>query len=435
MELDDGTTRALGFPEFLWLARKCVQVIHVVGHYTPARCGIAHYTSRLVDALAEAGLEVAVLSRAGEATDAVPFWLLPSTTWSTSSLLTLLRIAHRRHVDWLHLQFAPGSFDRRRRVGLLPILSKLVPGTPRIAVTLHEYGGWPLAPPKPLAPLANRALGVGEKAGWFDRETLGLLSASDLEIVTNPDHLARIQALSPRLASRVRIIPIGPNVTSDLTSATTREEARSALGIPVDRFVAVFFGFVHPVKGIETLLVAMRNLHQTRPDALLWIVGGVESLALRGSEARVYEEKIRRMIAELGVAGVVDFTGFLPDPIVALRLRAADLAVLPFNRGATMKSGALITCLSFGLPVLTTSGGDLDDLRHAESIWFVPPRDPSLLAQAISQLARAEGVRRRIAVCGQAVAGRYQWPSIARQHREIYESASASAERPMWSSA
>jgi len=233
----------------------------------------------------------------------------------------------------------------------------------------------------------------------------------------------------------VRIIPIGPNVTPDLTSATTREEARAILGIPGDRFVAVFFGFVHPVKGIETLLVAMRSVRLTRPDALLWIVGGVESLALRGREAQAYEEKIQRMIAELGLAEAVDFTGFLSDPAVALRLRAADLAVLPFNRGATLKSGALITCLSFGLPILTTSGGDLSDLHHAESAWLVPPRDPSSLAKAVYQLAQAEGVRRRIGAAGETVAKRYRWSSIADQHRQVYEAVSGSVGLPIGSGA
>jgi glycosyltransferase involved in cell wall biosynthesis len=398
-----------------------VRVIHVVGHFTPACCGVAHYTSRLVAALIDTGLDVTIVSRSGNLASSVPFYSLPTSAWSISALLSLLRLARGWHVDWLHLQYAPGSFDHRRRVCLLPFLAKLIPGAPQIAVTIHEFGGWPWSPPAPLAPFAERALAAGEQTGRFDRETLGLLGASDLTIVTNPDHFAQVRARSPRLASRLQIIPIGPNVSPELGLPTTREQARAALGISADRFVAIFFGFVHPVKGIETLLLAMHSLRKARPDALLWLVGGTESLALRGSEAQAYEEKICRMIGELGLADAVDLTGFLADHEVAMRLRAADLAVLPFNRGATLKSGTLITCLGFGLPVLTTAGGDLGDLRHAESTWLVPPRDSNALAKAMYQLASVEEVRQRIAAAGQTIGARYRWPMIAQQHRELYE--------------
>jgi len=150
----------------------------------------------------------------------------------------------------------------------------------------------------------------------------------------------------------------------------------------------------------------------------------VHSLALRGEEADAYEAKIREMIDELDLGDVVEVTGYLPDTEVAYRLRAADLAVLPFNHGVNLKSGSLITCLSYRLPVLaTTGGGDFSGLRHGEGIWLVPPRDPVALAEAFGHLASNRSLRERLAAGGEAMSSEFSWARIAQRHLDLYRGA------------
>jgi glycosyltransferase involved in cell wall biosynthesis len=398
-----------------------VRIVQVVGAFAPERCGVAHYTARLARALAEAGETVAIASRPTDAASPVPYFTLSAHRWRLTTLAALLRLSRHWGADWLHLQYAPGSYDRCRLVGWLPLLARLVPGGPRVATTLHEYGGWPPSAPRGLQPLAKPAWAVAERAGWLDRESLTLLSASDVVVVTNPDHRDVIHRRSPALAARVRMVPIGPNVGPEDAPSEDRRALRRRLGVADDQVLAVFFGFVHPVKGIETLLQALAEGNPALTRRLrLWIVGGVHSLALRGAEADGYEATLRARMATLGLTETVDFTGFLPDADVAARLRAADLAVLPFNHGATMKSGTLITCLAFGLPVLTTSGGQLPGLTPGENVWLVPPKDPAALTRALSTLAADGALRARLGHAGQAVAGAYQWPDIAARHQELY---------------
>jgi glycosyltransferase involved in cell wall biosynthesis len=141
---------------------------------------------------------------------------------------------------------------------------------------------------------------------------------------------------------------------------------------------------------------------------------------LRGAEAADYERQIRARIADLGLADNVVLTGFLPDADVARRLVAADIAVLPFNRGATLKSGTLIACLRFGLPVIATQGGQLGELRHGDSVWLVPPRDSSALAAALRALSADPERRRRIGAVGATIATQFDWTTIAARHRELY---------------
>ena len=400
-----------------------MRIVQVAGAFVPERCGIAHYTARLVRELAEQGAESVVasteISRVGlEAS--IGYLPVKGSDWTLSTLVELLVAARRWRADWLHVQFAPGSFGHRRVVGMLPLVARLVPGAPRIAVTMHEYGEWRLRLPRNLASIGERLAVRAERAGWFDRESGTMLSMSDLPIVTNLDHVDTIRSQSAALARRLTVIPVGPNVEPDVDPTSTRAAARERLGVSASAFVIVFFGFVHPVKGVETLLRATQLVHAIRGSAKLWIVGGVESLALRNGEASDYEMTLRRIIAELGLADAVDFTGFLPDTVAATRLRAADLAVLPFNRGTTLKSGSLITCLSFGLPTVVTSGGHLTGLIHGESIWLVPPRDPSALAEAIVRLASDRVLLRRIGAGGKVASATHSWPTIAQRHLKHY---------------
>jgi glycosyltransferase involved in cell wall biosynthesis len=397
-----------------------MRIVQVVGDFAPERCGVAHYTQRLADHLTAAGVEVAIGSRGASGVSPVPLLPLRFSHWTLSTLLRLLMIARRWNAEWVHLQYAPGSYDHRRVVALLPLLAKLIPGAPRIAATVHEFGGWPVRLPRALEPVANGFFPLMESAGWFDREALALFGMSDVAIVTNSHHLRTVQRCSTRLARRTVVIPIGPNVGPEVALDMTRETARARLGVPSDRFVAIFFGFVHPVKGIETLLQAMRRIHSVLPLATLWIVGGVHSLALRGDDADAYEGRIRQMIDDLDLGKAVEVTGYLPDTEVACRLRAADLAVLPFNHGVTLKSGSLVTCLSYRLPVLATTGGDLSGLRHGDGIWLVPPRDPVALAEAFGHLASNRLLRERLAAGGEAMSSEFSWARIAQRHLDLY---------------
>jgi glycosyltransferase involved in cell wall biosynthesis len=400
-----------------------MRVMQVVGRFAPERCGVAHYADRLGRELARVGVTTTIAAGKTSAASECSTLVVRGFPESPSGLVELARAARAWSADWLHLQFAPGTFDRRRMVTLLPLVRRLVPGAPRIATTLHEYGGWPIEAPGEFRRVFDRAFGVAERHGWLDRESLALLSLSDLAIVTNPDHAVAIRARSNALARRITIVPVGPNVATTACGEPSRDEARRWLGQRDDRLILLYFGFVHPVKGIETLIRALRLVRARWPRVALWIVGGIESLALRGDEATSYETSIRSLLAAEGVADVVELTGYRPDAEVIQRLAAADLAVLPFNHGATLKSGTLVTCLSHGLPTITTRGGNLESLRHGVHLWLVSPRDPVALAEAVLMLAADGERRRRLGRSASDVSGYFSWEAIAERHKQLYQRA------------
>jgi polysaccharide biosynthesis protein PslF len=399
---------------------RAMRVVQVVGRYAPERCGVAHYADRLDRELNRGGLTSMVACGSASLPADGRSRVVPGFPHSIGGLLNLLRAGQTWDADWLHLQFAPATFDRRRVVTLLPLLRRLVPHAPRIAVTIHEYGGWPIWPGTRLRSVIDKATSTAERRSWLDRELVTLLSLSDLAIVTNTDHAVTIAERSAALGRRLAIVPIGPNVEIPGDEVLTRDEARRWLGLRERRLALLFFGFVHPVKGVETLIGAIRFARSRLPRFVVWIVGGVESLTLRGSEAATYERAVRALITSEGVADVVELTGYLPDVEVAKHLSAADLTVLPFNHGATLKSGTLITCLCHGVPTVTTLGGSIEPLRHGENLWLVPPRDPVALADAIVTLANDRETRTRLSRSAFDAAAQFSWDAIVAKHKQLY---------------
>lgn len=126
----------------------------------------------------------------------------------------------------------------------------------------------------------------GQSQGWWDREDGFLLTRSDAIITTNSDAEKVIHTRLPEIGDRTYRIPIAANIE---VTPIDRDVARQVLGQTCnwsnDVAVIVFFGFLHPVKGIENLLMAFKQMLSVHPHTSLLLVGGVDSLALPAEQA------------------------------------------------------------------------------------------------------------------------------------------------------
>ncbi len=390
------------------------------GSFRPDRCGVSHYTAHLLRALSARGLQCAVITTWAAAQHHGRAEVIGATeAWGPQMLLSLPSAVRRLDPDILHIQHAAGSFGFRRSVLWLPQALRLAGWRGPIVVTLHEYGWWEWKAP------FWQALGPwGERHGWWDREDLGLLVGAHAIVVTHDGAQRTLISRLPQLANRVAQVPIGPNIAC---TATDRAAARAALrerfGWPAEAPVVAYFGFVHPVKGIESLLRAFVRVLQVHPAARLVLNGGVQSLALHGASALQYQGKLQALIDELGLAGAVRLTGYQPDSVISQHLSGADVGVLPFNEGVTLKSGSLLAMWAHGLPVVATRPA-LSSPQLEASCRLVPGRDPEALARALMGLLSDPEGRWEMAQRARDAAAGYSWDTIAERHLEIYEAIS-----------
>lgn len=279
--------------------------------------------------------------------------------------------------DVVHVQYAPTAY--RVTPGRVAALPGVVGGVP-LVTTLHEY--------EP------------------DGEADALLPASSAVVVTNATHAA---AVRERLDRPPDVIPLAPNVCG-------RPGGRAR-----DGSTLVFFGYVHPVKGVRYLIEAVALVRRRHPRVRLLVVGGFTSLALPEPEAEAFRAELAAHARQCGVADRVAFTGYLPADEVSALLDAADVGVLPFTHGVTGKSGALLTLLGHGLPTVVTAAPETE-LVDGEQVRLVrATRDSAALAEAIEDVLGDPSLRSRLAAgAAEYVAGR-DWARVAVDHRALYE--------------
>lgn len=153
-------------------------------------------------------------------------------------------------------------------------------------------------------------------------------------------------------------------------------EARSALQLPSDVHLVLFFGFIKPYKGALYLIDAAGPLHEKFGSQMkILIVGDIYG------DKKPYLDRIAQS-AGRSLIELVD--GFVPDDTVEDYFLAADLVVLPYI--SATQSGIVQIAYNYDLPVVTTNVGGLPEVvRDGETGYIVPPKDGPALAAAITR--------------------------------------------------
>ena len=163
---------------------------------------------------------------------------------------------------------------------------------------------------------------------------------------------------------------IAPEETSQATSGTSVR--RETLGLTTDDVVLGCISRFDPIKRLDVLVAAFQRLVGRLPRVTLLLVGA-------GTE----EDRIRRLVFDMGLHDRVIFTGFLENP-------ARVYPVLDLYVSASQKEGlplSLVEAMCGGLAVVATDvPGHRDVVIHGETGLLVPPNDSAALADAIAEL-------------------------------------------------
>ena len=98
----------------------------------------------------------------------------------------------------------------------------------------------------------------------------------------------------------------------------------------------------------------------------------------------------------LGIADKVTWLqGYSSGSLEAsMYLYAADVCVLPFDRGVILSRSSLGAAAAHGLPIITTRGEYLESpFQDRKNIFLCRPKDPEELAAAISSIMKNPKLR------------------------------------------
>ncbi len=161
-----------------------------------------------------------------------------------------------------------------------------------------------------------------------------------------------------------------------------------------------------PLKGLDYLLKAVHEVSRTH-RVNLTVVGEPKK-----------DSRILKLIGELGLNGLVTFTGRIDNEEFVRWYARATMAVIPsLYEGFGLPAGEAMAC---GVPVISTSGGALPEVVGDAGI-IVPSADSPALAEAIRGLLDNPEKARALGKAGlERVHGYFTWEKAARATVDVY---------------
>lgn len=317
--------------------------------------------------------------------------------WRWPSTATVADIVLRHDLQVVDIQYQAAAYNMHSpAINLLPWRIK---GMTKTVVTFHDL----------------RVPYLFPKAGALRQRALRTMAShAHGVIVTNIDDF---KTLRPDLSIPLAQIPIGSNIKTYSPNHVETAEVREKLGLADDGYLLGYFGFLNESKGADTLLHALANLDN---KFHLVFIGGQTGTSDPTNVA--FLDQIKNQVDQLGLINRVHWTGFLSESRVSTYLTAADMLVMPYRDGASLRRGTLMAVLAHGRPLITTTPSEpTPELLDRENVWFVPADDATALAEAIKTLAADAGQRLALGKKAAETAGLFAWDNIARSTAAFFD--------------
>lgn len=209
-----------------------------------------------------------------------------------------------------------------------------------------------------------------------------------------------------------KIAVIGVGIDPEPYRKAEGRAVRERYGIG-DRPLVGFIGQQTAGKGIDVLLLAMRQVWASSPETRLLLAGA------RTSFTPTLTHIVQRKLTPSERARVSYLHGFDDSEKPAL-FAACDVFAYPSWYESF--GIAFLEAWSAGKPVVGTFAGAVPSIvSHGEDGLLVPPRDPVSLGLVLRRLLESPRLRERLGAAGQRkVVQRYRWELVTERWREIY---------------
>ena len=378
-----------------------MKVLVISAAYPPMHAGESTNTYHLCRQLADRGVDVHVLTSASNiGTDDSRIHVHPiMQNWDWSEMMRARAFLKFCAPDAVFLMYIGLMYRFHPMVTFLPTLCKaLFPSVP--FVTRYESAFVGADPSKTsFASRVFRRLMVqwaGTKDVAYSSGTL--LRDSDTVIALCERHRAMLLEEWPPVKEKVELIPPPPNLfIAPNQGGSARERGRKRLGLMPAEFVVTFFGYLYPIKGIETLLRAFATVSAQRPEARLLFIGGKVGLDVAGGGS--YFDEMQALAKELHIDGRTTWTGAFKseEEEASLLLYASDVCVLPFLEGVQLNNSSFASMVAHGLPIIVTRGPQMDKaFVHGENVLTCEPKDHRSLTNLLLDVMDRADLRERL---------------------------------------
>jgi glycosyltransferase involved in cell wall biosynthesis len=379
----------------------------VTGEYPPMQGGVGAFTRELAAAMAAAGHEIHIITsrEARPSHDDRRWWRLRDPIpleygqlhprirrWWWPAMSTVTDIVLEHHIDLGNIQYQAAAFDMK--IPAINFLPWRLRGVCKTAVTFHDLRVPYLFPKAgPLRP-------------WVVRK---LAHLADGVIVTN--QADKQELIKTSLAPEsLCLIPIGSNIAARSVDSADISAVRQKLALQSEDRLLGYFGFLNESKGADSLLQALAALDKR--FHLVFIGGQTGSSDPQNNAA--FLAGLKEMVANLDLEDRVHWSGFLADDEASAFLQTAEIMVMPYRDGVSLRRGTLMAALAHGRPIITTEPAlRIPELKHGENIWYVPVQEAAALVSAVEHLEQNPGLARQLSRNARMAAEGFSWDKIA----------------------
>jgi D-inositol-3-phosphate glycosyltransferase len=370
--------------------------------------GMNVYVRSLASALARAGVECDVLTRAEHAEqppiidiepgfrvvhlDAGPRTPVPKAT--LPALVDDLVDAARAHLD------ADGGFDALHA-------NYWISGA--VGHRLKHELDLPLVTTFHTLSRIKAAAGVGDDSVERQRIEAEVVACTDRIVASTTDERAELVTAYDADYTRVEVIP--PGVDHSMFSPGDRDTARRRLALPAGPLL-LFVGRIQPLKGADLALRCLAALDDER--VVLAVVGGPS-----GADGTSELARLHGLADDLGVAHRVRWVPPQPHADLGDWYRAANVCVVP-SRAESFGLVAL-EAAACGTPVVAAGVGGLRSIvDHGETGFLVDGRTASDYAVPVARILGNDHLAARVGLTAAARSHRYAWSITAARLRRLY---------------
>lgn len=252
----------------------------------------------------------------------------------------------------------------------------------------------------------------------LDGETHIIHHVADRIVAATPAEQAQLRWLYQ--ADLEKVVTIPPGVDLERFRPLPQAAAKEHLGIPVADKNIVFAGRIEPLKGIDTLLLAISLLRERYPEETrnmcVAIIGGDPWADTPDAEMA----RLQALRHDLGIHDFVTFLGSKDQNELPYYYAAADAVVMPSH----YESFGLVAleAMAMGTPVIASEVGGLAFLvKDGETGFHIPARDHEALAARLFDIINNPDCRHLLGKQAAANARQYDWNRIVRQMVRLYE--------------
>jgi len=370
--------------------------IAFVSTYLPRECGLATFTSDLIDELRgrEDFNPPQVVAVNNNRTYAYGEQVVTQINQQSRMdyTKTAIELNRRTDLDLIVIQHEFGIYGGESGVYILDFVEHL---TIPFVVIFHTV----LTHPTPI----QRAV----------VKRLGDLSA---RVVTMAEHtvedLKKVYGITPSHIQMIHHgVPFVPTLSREALKINAGHQNRPILST---------FGFLSPGKGIEYAIEAMSGVIVKQPDALYRILGKTHPV-VQEEVGEVYRQKLMALVTKLGLERHVEFVDkLLTQTEIVESLVLSDVYLTPYLGQDQAVSGTLAYGVGYGRVIISTPYRYASEMLAGGRGILVGFRDPVALQTGILRVLEDPQRKLQMEAETLAIGLTMRWSEVGQQYAALF---------------